>query len=352
MNDVTTRQNLSPFRLLCLSIATMVTVSCGDQKPDSLGPAQELIVLAAESEWIQVEPHIRDIFEKELRTPQVEKIYSVKHGRVEDIKSYQHLRRKNLMVLSTIDAQTPAGDFLRSLLSPDVVSSVRSGEAGISWKEDVWATEQLLMVATADNIDNLINGLRGETDRLYAQIEEARNKRIAKLIYRYGERDDVSQELADEFGWQVRVPFGYRILDAKPDSGFVLLAKDQPSRWFFVYWEDGVPAEKLTEDWVISKRNEITRRFFENDRIAPGEVEVFESDFSGKLAIVLQGLWENQEKWTGGPFKSYAFLDLELDRFFFVDVGVYNPNKQKETYLRQLDLIANTFRMSGDPIVN
>jgi hypothetical protein len=337
----------------CLLIAvTFFTTGCGNSKPGSVGPAQELVVLADPAEWALLEPHVRDIFEKVLRTPQVEKIYSVRHGRVEDIKSSKYLRRKNLMVLSTIDAQTSTGEFLRTLLSPEVVSSVRSGESGISWKEDVWAEGQLLVVASADNLDSLINSLRGETDRLYAQIERARNRQIMKLVYKYGEREDVTQELADEFGWQVRVPFGYRILDAKPDSGFVLLVKEQPSRWFFVYWEDDIPVDRLTEDWVISKRDEITRRFFENDRIAPGEVEVFESDFSGKLAFVLQGLWENQEKWTGGPFKSYAFLDLERDRFFFIDLGVYSPNKQKETYLRQLDLMANTFRISGEPIVN
>lgn len=351
---VVTRDGKDPvFTRVCLVVITAFSVlGCGDGKPESVGPAQELVVLADPEEWVILEPHVRDIFEKVLRTPQVEKIYSVKHGRVEDIKASKHLRRKNLMVLSTIDAENSMGEFLRTLLSPNVVASVRAGESGISWKENVWAEDQLLVVASADNVENLINHLRSETDRLYAKIEQARNKRISKLVYKYGEREDITRELADTFGWQVRVPFGYRILDAKPDSGFVLLVKEQPIRWFFVYWEDGVAVEKLTEEWVISKRNEITKRFFEKDRIAPGEVEVFESDFSGKLALVLQGLWENQEKWTGGPFKSYAFMDLERDRFFFIDLGVYSPNKQKETYLRQLDLMANTFRMSGDPIVN
>ena len=183
-------------------------------------------------------------------------------------------------------------------------------------------------------------------------MTDTTDKRIAKLVYKYGERKDITRQLADDYGWQIRVPFGYRILGAHPDSGFVALVREQPVRWCFVYWEDGVPPDALTEDWVIAKRDEITQRFFDKDRIAPGEVEVFQTDFSGKLAVVLQGLWENQEKWTGGPFKSYAFVDLELDRFFFIDVGVYSPNKQKETYLRQVDLMANTFKTAGGPVHN
>ncbi len=333
-------------------LALLVGMGCGDRMPDSVGPAQDILVLADLSEWEKYEPVVRDIFEKELRTPQIEKIFSVLHGRVEEIEIHKHLKRKNVLVISPIDSQTPTGDFLRSILSPEVGEAIRSGQSNISWKKNVWAKEQLLFVATGNSVEEVISNIRGESDRLFAAAERARNKRIAKLVYKYGEREDVTRQLADEFGWQVRVPFGYRILDAKPDSGFVALVKEQPSRWCFVYWEDGIPADALTENWVLAKRDEITQRFFDQDRIAPGEVEVFQSDFSGKLAMVLQGLWENEAKWTGGPFKSYAFVDLHLDRFFFIDVGVFSPNKQKEPYLRQLDLMANTFRTAGEPQIN
>jgi len=332
---------------LRIMLALSFALGCGDHMPESVGPAQEIVVLADADEWAVLEPVVRDIFEKVIRTPQIEKIFTIRHGDVENLKAQKHLRRKNLMVLSTLDAKTPTGEFLRGLLSEDVAGRIRSGKPGVTWKQDVWAREQLLIVASAIDVDGLIENLRNESDRLYSAAEEARNRQIVQLVYKYGERKDVTQQLADDFGWQVRVPFGYRILEAKPDSGFVALAKEQPNRWFFVYWEDGVPPDALTEDWVIAKRDEITRRFFDKDRIAPGEVDVFQSDFSGKLAVVLQGLWENQEKWAGGPFKSYAFVDLELDRFFFIDVGIFSPNKQKETYLRQLDLMANTFKTAA-----
>ena len=339
-------------RLTYTFFAAILLFGCGDGKPDSVGPAQEILVLADPSEWERLEPVVRDIFEKGLRTPQVEKIFSIQHGRIEDIEPYKHLQRKILLVLSTIDADHETGYFLRSLLSEEVIDAVRTGKPGISIKHDVWADEQLLLVSSAMDVETLIEDLRGSSDRLYASVERARNERIAKLIYRYGEREDVTKQLAHKFGWQVRVPFGYRILEAKPDSGFVVLAKESPSRWCFVYWEDGIAPGTLTEDWVIAKRDEITRRFFDQDRIAPGEVTSYETDFSGKLAIVLQGLWQNPKAYTGGPFKSYAFVDLEQDRFYFVDVGVFSPNKQKETYLRQLDLMANTFKMAGEQRVN
>ena len=128
-----------------------------------MGPTQEILVLADPEEWVQLEPVVRDIFEKVLRTPQVEKIFSIQLGRMADIEALKHLERKNLMVLSTIDAATETGEFLRSLLSDDVVASIRQGQSGITWKRDVWASEQLLIVASGSDVENLIGNLDAHT---------------------------------------------------------------------------------------------------------------------------------------------------------------------------------------------
>jgi hypothetical protein len=159
----------------------------------------------------------------------------------------------------------------------------------------------------------------------------------------------VESQLREDYGWSVQVPFGYRILEAYPDSGFVVLVKQDPNRWLWVYWEDGVPPDRLTGDWCIAKRDEITRRFFDGDRVSPGDTQVSEAVYAGKLAVTLTGLWENERTWSGGPFKAYAFVDVDLNRFYFVDVGVFAPNKHKEPYLRQVDLMARTFSYGPGP---
>ena len=71
-----------------------------------------------------------------------------------------------------------------------------------------------------------------------------------------------------------------------------------------------------------------------------------QTEFGGKLAYVLQGLWENEAAWKGGPFKSYAFVDIDLNRFFFIDMGLYAPNKKKGSVLRQVDLVAKSFTIN------
>ncbi|MDA0746628.1 MAG: DUF4837 family protein [bacterium] len=320
--------------------------------PESVGPAQEIVVLADAADWQRFEGPLRDTFEKVMYTPQEEKVFSLRYGDINDMDLHKYKRRKNLLVISPIDAPHATATFLRSLLSPEVQEAIRNGSpAAISWKNDIWAQEQLLLTISGEDPEHVIENIRMEADRLYRAAEEARNKRIQTLIYHYGERKELTEELSQKYGWTVRVAFGYRILETAPDSSFVILTKEEPNRWLFVYWEDGIPPDRLTYDWCINKRDEITRRFFDGDRIAAGQVETSQTPFAGKLAVELQGLWENEKNWNGGPFKSYAFVDVDLDRFFWVDVGVFSPNKRKEPYVRQVDLMARTFEFtSSSPV--
>ena len=326
------------------ALGLVTLAGCGPRLPESVGPAQEILVLIDPADRENLEPHLKEVFERILYTPQEEKIFRLQFANVADFEKYENKRRKNILVVAELDAPHPAADFLRNILSPNAQNAVRRKRSAVFWKEDVWAKEQLLMAVSGNDSAGLVENLRMEADRLYERIEDARNKRIRSLIYGYGERTDVTDRLGREFGWQVRVAFGYRILEAYPDSGFVVLTKEGPNRWLFVYWEDGTSPDELSEEWCIRKRDTITQRFFDRDRIVQDHLEIGQAEFAGNLAFVLQGLWENKKKWAGGPFKSYAFVDVETNRFFYIDCGVYSPNKRKEPYLRQIDLMARTFK--------
>lgn len=335
--------------LLLALLASALVSGCGDVLPEAVGPNSEILVLADPADWETLKGPLSDTFEKVLATPQSEKIYSLQRGDVADLETQRHGLRKTLLVAAPIDAPNATGAFLRSLLGPDVQAAVRGGRGGVTWKRNVWAQGQILVTVTGRDLDALVDNIRLEADRLYRAVDEARNDRVRELIFQYGERKDVESQLKADYGWSVKVPFGYRILEAYPDSGFVVLVKQDPNRWLWVYWEDGVPPDRLTPDWCIAKRNEIASRFFDGDRVSLGDTHVSQTVIAGKLAVALSGLWENERTWSGGPFRAYAFVDVDLDRLYFIDVGVFAPNKYKEPYLRQVDLVARTFSYGGAP---
>ena len=324
----------------------LLCIGCGKRLPESLGPPRKLVVLADSTDWHSLEDPVREIFETIIYTPQAEHVYEIVHGDVNFFEAHKHIRRKSLLVIAPLNANHPTAQFLKEILSSDVQQAILNGRSAVSWKHDIWARGQTLLVVSGTDLETVVENLWMESDRLYSTLENSVDESIRENVYSFGERENITRELANTYGWSVRVPFGFRILETHPN--FVVLSKPNPSRWLSVYWESDVHPDQLTEDWCIAKRDEITERFFGGDRIVPGDVIIKQTEFTGKLAFVLQGLWENETEWKGGPFKSYAFVDVDLNRFFFIDIGLYAPNAQKAPYLRQADLVAKSFTIHAD----
>ncbi|MGH7595519.1 MAG: DUF4837 family protein [bacterium] len=128
-----------------------------------------------------------------------------------------------------------------------------------------------------------------------------------------------------------------------------MLRRAWPERWLFVSWQNLDDPSRITRDWIIAWRNRLGERFYENDRIVINtDLIAREVDFAGRWALELQGLWENERKAAGGPFKSWAFYDGQTRQAFLIDIAVFNPGKEKIRFLRQLEIIVRTFRMQQD----
>ena len=72
----------------------------------------------------------------------------------------------------------------------------------------------------------------------------------------------------------------------------------------------------------------------------------FESDLKARI---LKGQSHLLIMRHGGPFKNYTFYDPLSRRIYMIDISVYAPERDKMPSLRQLNLIARTFRTIFDP---
>ena len=249
------------------------------------------------------------------------------------------------MIAAPLDGDREAGGLVRSLVPPARREAIRNGAPPVVIRRDVWADDQVVVLVTGEDRDALRANMMTEADRIYGAIDGKRDERVAESLFRFGEREALASKLADRFGWRVRVPFGFNFIDTHADSGFVVLTRTHArvTQWMFVYREDGVSPDRLTKAWCIRKRNEITARFFENDFVDQTGLKVSQQELGSRLAVHLEGVWQNNLAWKGGPFRSYVLVHEKTDRLYFVDFGVYGPNRRKETYLRQLDVVARTF---------
>ena len=126
-----------------------------------------------------------------------------------------------------------------------------------------------------------------------------------------------------------------------------ILERLDPQRWISVYYEPSEDPYELSKAWMLERRAEISDPYYDGDYVTDKiDLTVREVDFCGFPAIQLTGVWQNDSKSrpAGGPFRSYGFYDSNAQRLYLVDIAVFAPGKKKLPYLRQLDVMARTFR--------
>ena len=167
---------------------------------------------------------------------------------------------------------------------------------------------------------------------------------LKKRMYAKLERKETEEKLMGKYGWRVRVQHDYFLAFEDPKENFVFLRRRFPERWLFVYWVDTEDPSFLTPEWCLKKRNEIGEKFYGEDRVVRGYTKVERGEFLGRKAFIVQGLWENEKEVAGGPYKAYCFYDSTTKRVYMIDIAVFAPGQRKMPFLRQLEVIAHTFR--------
>jgi hypothetical protein len=307
--------------------------------------SKQVVVMIDPSDVSTLAESLKHLLGKKTYTPQPEVLFEVEY--VLPGSSDAVVRRKNLILTGAIDGESPGGQLVRNVLDAEEQEKVRLGEIGVVIKHDVWAKDQLVVIVSGQDKEDVKDWMQLEHDRIYRALEGSLDAWLAGLLYRKGENQALTDTLFRRFGWQVQVPSEFRMLDENADQNFVVFSRAISGRrvWVSVYWENGVSPDVLTAEWCLEKRDEISRRFLGEDRVIPEGAEAYEVELGGKLAVCLEGLWENTQSWHGGPFRSYALVDVDQERLYFLDAGVFAPNKTKALHLRQLDGLVRTFRV-------
>ncbi len=327
-----------------LLLVPLILLACG-QLPEGIGSNHEVLVLADDAQWQRFEGILEEIFQRKVFTAQEEYIFTLKRGKSEEFKFYQ--KWKNLVLLATFDHQGPTVDLMGQLLSPEAKEKISQGEAFFFARQDVWAREQQVFFFAAQEEEILTEKLRENRERIFELMENALNVKVSNMLYANDEQVELEKRLFREYGWTVRIPWGYRVEREFPGERFVWLRKQQPQRWIFVSWEDTEEVSVMPE-WCLDERDRIGREFYDGDEIVRGHTTFQQVNFADHRAVRLSGLWENKSLFVGGPFRTFCFYDEGVGRRYLVDVAVFAAGVEKEPYLRQLDVIAHTF--STEPL--
>lgn len=335
---------LKYFLFLIISLTFFYQCS---RKLTGWGDDGDIHVLADSTIWEASQSILREVFERKIITPQNETIFTIIKGELNNFKRF-----KNLIFLATLDSNEQVCQLVKANLTPQAKQRVERGDAYVFIQKEKWATDQLIMFLISIDVEALKKKIIENKNYLFNLFDNYWNEAQARRMFRSKEQKDIEKYLLEKYNWMVKVQHDYKVFIENADSHFVMLRRMLPERWLFVHWIDTFDPSVITKQWSINKRNKLCAVFYENDIVEEKFVQpdTEEVEFLGRRALKIIGLWRNDKKQAGGPFRSYTFYDEESQRIYMLDFAIFSPRlkRAKRNYLRQAEIILHTFKTGNE----
>lgn len=329
---------------------------CDVTNKPAKGLEDEIFVVADSLEYEELRTALESTFEKLIYTPQPEKLFTLKRISPNEIEKYQ--TRKNIIITAPLNSNSVTSQFIKAVIDTSIEAKILRNEMTEVIKENLWAKNQLVILLTAPNMQELEFNILKNSDNLLYAIQKKSDERLAESIYsaRY-ERKEIEGKFLKDYGWVIYVQADFNLAINKPEDNFVWLRRSPNSdmeRWIFIHWIDDASPAYLNVDSIRAIRNNITQKYYRttDDQsyviIAEEYFTTSEVNFKNRYAILTQGLWELNIKGMGGPFLSYTFFDEKTKRLYMIDGSIYAPKYYKRNLIQQVDVILQSFMTESE----
>jgi len=320
------------------------------------GFEDEIIVVADSVEYEMILESLQSVFEKEIFTPQPEKLFTLKRMDVSRLQNNKRL--KNVIIAAPLNSGSKTSAYIEAIVDSSVEAKLSSDTTFIVYKYDLWAKNQIVAVLAANTIEELNTRILKNSENLLYAFQKKSDERLFSNLYNPAyEKKDIEGKFLRDYGWVIYVQADYIVALDKPEDNFVWLRRSPGSdmeRWIFVHWIDNATPEYLNQDSIKVLRNRLTKQFYQtiDDAsyvvVAEDYFVVNEVNFNGRYALFTQGLWESSVTGVSGPFVNYFFYDEKLQRIYMIDGSVFAPKYYKRNLIQQVDVILQSFRTKAE----
>jgi len=361
----------SAVLLLVGILASGVLAACeGDYRPRAIGKEGQITVVMDSSNWTgaagealraNVTPWIETL-------PQPERYFELQHREFTSEQVYDSIQDlKNVIVAAPLSDSTNEANFLRRRLSDQARQAVQNGQVAVVGKPNLWRRSQRVYFVTAATAEDLAEAFQNRGAEIRETFENVTLQRMKREMYDDARQYAVEDSLMQEHGFAVNVQHDFQVaIDTTTDStGFVWLRRilAQTRREFFVYYIEDANADRITPEWVYNTRDSLARRYLRGSVAGfvrtdyRRALETEQTQFLDRYGFETKGLWymatpindgkEFQPVGGGGPFVTYTFYDQATDRIYMLDGSVFAPDFDKLEFVRQMQVMARTFRTRG-----
>ena len=325
-----------------MSIVLLIFLNGCNLKRESIGADNEIFVFTSKENRSDILRLMETIFNDTLFTPEPEPFYKIKFS---SPNVFKNLNRQSNLVVASIgnNLLNPDTKLVRSLLGAERFQETISGNKHFIFSEDQFAQNQLFMILSGVSVDDIIQNIHGKELWIKDQFDKKFNRRQKKFLFQDLRREEIEEKLLKKYDWTINIPWGWEIIQEHQDSNWVWLGKEMPYQWISILWQDDL----ITSDSLNVYQFELNfpQKYYGNIQYNEYKYSIQQSEFQDWQGWKISGIWESLEEAQGGPFLSYIFYDGVTNRTYHINYLIFYPGNNKSIYMRQLDLIAHSFRI-------
>lgn len=346
----------------------LVFASCGDGKketallPKASGKPGEMIIVMDSGQWKgELGDAIKNTFQAEVPgLPRQEYLFKV--NRVEPAKLNSVLKTvKNLVFVVTLNNNSSASRVIKDYFTKSSLSEIKKNkDLFVYTAKDEFARGQNIMYLFSNSTENLIQKINENRDRLQSYFNNAENERLKAGLYNAKEIEGFENLLIDEHQCSMRIPFGYKLVVNQPGFIWFRQINDESDKDVFITYKNFNSEKSFKQENIINFRDSVAmKQLFED----PAQTDTYivtetnvpyipvvssEYNFNNKYAMETRGLWKTNNLSMGGPFISYTLVDENLNRLYYIEGFIYSPGKTQREFIREMEVILNTFKVSSE----
>ena len=330
-------------KLIAILSIYILLLGC-ENKREALGADNELIVVCADPDKDIIYDFVQSVFDYTLFTPQPEPYFKIRFVKPE---GYIDLKEQAYVVVGAIgdDIHNDGVKLIKKLLPEEQYQSTLENDP-ILFTHDLYASNQLFLIVNAKSRDQLMASVPAKKEWLKNQYYSQFAKRQSKYIFENARRVEVEKELSEKNGWTMKIPWGWEVIKDSSDVGFFWIGKEMPFQWVSIQWEDGKTIDVVDGLDIGNTIWSYPETFYEHIRFHDYKFKMEKVYFNRIKAWKISGIWESIEEPQGGPFLSYIFYDKASDKTYHLNMLIYHPGEDKSIFMRQMDLIAKSFRVT------
>jgi hypothetical protein len=326
-------ETMIPRRLLTLALLSLA----GCNAPQPFGDRHSIIVHADTELWAAVEAEVMATLEQRVFTTRSERKFKVTYVAPDD-ERWASLRMWHQVVVIG-----PASDeIVQQIVNPNVAAPA------FLQTEGTWARGQTVSVLYLPETGQA-DAVRQLLPQLYTTLDEQYQTWVIERMYSSGVNDSLGLALA-ELGFTLQLPNVYihivedsfiRIGNSYRGSDTDLL------RSLLITWMSGT--QDVTPDELRAWREETgASRYDPPQDVQDQGFRYANVEVNGRAGIELRGVWRDRAEFpAAGPFVTRTIVCPEQNRTYYIDAWLYAPGTDKYPYVRQLEILLDSFRCVG-----